>query len=342
MLQLRALILLNLFSLFSVTAFSAAGKFETSLEWNQVQGTRSNPLISEQSLTSFQTQNFRMISPTIQKNWTFSVQSQLTDSKVQIRDLTGVIQTLSSGYDPKTTSVGFNLGFANDRFNGELAVAQTVSHSPMSEKKYALQLNSHFLYATAEVGYLIEHVYSDLPFNSYLDTVTFKNKLKPNHVSTNKNTIHYEQIFNDNFKSRFEVIYSNRNEERPSHFGAQIKNFYAFDTQKSIRFDVGSLTENQNESLPLNQYGYYKMSWGEIRYQYNLTYNWMFAPSYGLISEIENAPWVNSVTQLATDVYGMEMQYLASGWQANLKYEYSQSNNAAKSEQFVGGIVWEI
>ena len=342
MLQLRSLIFLNLVMLFSFSAFSAAGKFETSMEWNQVQGTRSNPLVSEHSLTSYQTQNFMMTSPTIQKNWTFAVQSQLTDNKGEIRDSAGVIQTLDSGYDPKTTLVGLNLGFANDIFNAEMSVAQTVSQSPISEKKYSLELNSHFLYSAAEVGYLIEHVYSDLPFNTYLDTVTFKNRQKPNHVSSNKNTLHYEQIFTENLKSRFELIYSNRNAERPAHFGAQIKNFYAFDNQKSLRFDLGFLSENQNESLPINQYGYYKMTWGELKYQHNLTYNWLIAPSYGIISEIENAPWVNSVTQLATDVYGLQMQYLASGWQANLKYEYSQSNNSAKSEQFIGGIVWEI
>ncbi len=339
---MRALIFLKFIILFSTPAFSAAGKFETSLEWNQVQGTRSNPLVSEQSLSSYQTQNFRMTSPTIQKNWTFAVHSQLTDNKIVVRDSAGVIQTLKSGYDPKTTLVGLNLGFANDFVNAEFSVAQTVSQSPISEKKYALELNSHLLYSTAEIGYLIEHVHSDLPFNTYLDTVTFKNNLKPNHVSTNKSTFHYEQIFTDNLKSRVELIYSNRSAERPSHFGAQVKNFYAFDNQKSVRFDVGALAENQNESLPINQYGYYKMSWGELRYQHSLTYNWLIAPSYGIISEIENSPWVNSVTQLATDVYGLQMQYLASGWQANLKYEYSQSNNTAKSEQFIGGIVWDI
>lgn len=340
--------LIALISLVSLFSFAAAGTFRSTTDLLNSQGSAST--ISQDSSMQSRglTQSFDMISPTLNKNWTISSSvklSKLDSSQLTTKGAKGQ-DILLDAKDNQTTSVlsagvTYNKGIATST----MMAGQSVDSSVYQTRTFSLEslwtLNS----MTTNLGIQFSRLESDRPQNYFFDNffsdASLRWQLRPNRITRDRWTGSVEQIWNDNYKTRTELWYQQRNQERPQAAGLEIKNGYSLNSRQVLRADIGTASEDRRQTL-LDERGYFQMNWLEAAYSQGLTYNFWLTVSYGMLQEIESEPRSGRKTQMGSDIYGLKALYSGRGWKASIKWESLESNNDFKSQQMQGALEWEI
>lgn len=327
--------------LVSSNVFAASGEFRSLTTWAQQKGVTSNFSQLDQSNQSSVSQSLEIVSPTLGKIVTLSANTTVTKTnydEFRTKDISGNLVPLDKTYDGVDEFVAATVSLAPAPYFVSVSYGKTVNPSPFAQNSVTFDSAYQFLYTTATLGFRFDKSESQQPLSYY----GVQNLARPLKLTREKYTLSYEQIWNDNYKSKLELISGARFEDRPRNLGAEFKNFYAFDAKNSVRADLGMLNESKSEALKSDR-GYFKMSWGEVGYQRYISYRWQTSLSYGYLQELEEQNPVNNLTtQLANDLYAAKVAYLGTGWKANMQLESAVANTGARQEAVQGGVQWEM
>jgi hypothetical protein len=206
---------------------------------------------------------------------------------------------------------------------------------------YGISLNS----STTMTNFIIEQGLIFNPENYYYDNFSAKYLPRPRKITKVKSSIHIQQIWGDFYKTKTEFSYLQASEDRPASYGLIFKQVYTEDYLNSIRLDAGIIFEDRTQQLK-SERGYFSTYWVEAAYNLGLNYNISVSPSYGyLIEEEKNSKTegiIDRNLRSASDVYGLQFQYLGNAWHSSLKAEFLEANTGYRSQQIQGSIQWDI
>ena len=290
-------------------------------------------------------------SPSVQKSLTgtFKYQNLLVDAglittksdyqNILIANEKGETHTLNKDFDKDeylgsasvSTFVGSN--------NFSLGYISSLSNSPFFQQ--GLQAEYYFRgpYDMYKLGLIYSLKKIDQPTN-YFTNKDFVFTQRPEALTSNQTTVWYEQVFTDNFKTRFELLHGERPADRPAHNGAIIKSGYAFNNQYFLKSGLGYIAEEVTE-LKDNR-GRFTSRFFDIESVYNHSYRFQVSISYGLHIETEKNIFTSADTQIGHDIYSLNSIYKLNEYEISGNISYRESNIGTLETNLSGGLAWNL
>ncbi len=306
--------------------------------------------LTQQSQNGLQNQSIQaleILSPTTKNNMNFSLLVQntlLSDEKLMTTDFKGNRKALNSSGSLYSQLFSFSIAksISAHKFQMQLGYESASTYYSSNSQRFSYAFANQY---GATYGGELKKSISNSPENYYYDNLTARYQARPTTINSLEGQLHWQQPWSQFYKSRIEFLARSSNEERPSHAGVVLKQVYTEDYLQSLRWDLGLISENRQESLR-NERGYLSTYWTEIAYNFGINYNFWLAPSYAFVIEDEKNSKTEGILnrdlRVAVDIMGLKFQYLAKGWSTFFKFEILETNTNLKSQQGQGGVQWDI
>ncbi len=335
-------------SAISEFSFASAGSVKTSLDLNQNQGNASSLNQESSATTAGKSQSIEISSPTLKKYWTVLATVKMTtldSSQLDVKSASGKDVHLDESKNQTTTVGTGGFTFSNGTYQSTLKYGSSLDSSLFQTRNLTFENNYNLNSQTTSLGLLFSKAENDRPenyfFDNYFSDGSLNWKPRPTRVTKNKWQGSVDQLWNDNYKTRTELFYLERNQVRPQSAGLIFKNSYSFNSRQIGRVDLGTAADDKSQDL-LDERGYFQMNWIESSWTQAINFNLWCSASYGVIQEIESEPRLSKKTQTGSDVYGLKLKYFGKAWTADIKWESLESNTNFRSQQFNGALEWEI
>ena len=290
-------------------------------------------------------------SPSIQKNLasTFKYQDILLDAgfitaksdyqNILIANDKGETRSLSKDFDKDEYLGSASVSTFIGSNNFSLGYSSSLSKTPFFQQ--GLQAEYYFRgpYDMYKLGLIYSLKKIDQPTN-YFTNRDFVFTQRPEALTSNQTTIWYEQVFTDNFKTRFELLHGERPADRPAHNGAIIKSGYAFNNQFFLKSGLGYIAEVTAE-LKDNR-GRFTSRFFDIESVYNHSYRFQASISYGLHIETEKNIFTSADTQIGHDIYSLNSIYKLNEYEISGNISYRESNIGTLETNLSGGLAWNL
>ena len=136
------------------------------------------------------------------------------------------------------------------------------------------------------------------------------------------------------------VSYGSRREDRPDHYGLEVRNGIGINDRLTARIHTGILRELENELK--DDRGRFDIGWVEGSMYWEWSYDYSLEASYGLVFEREHFGDNRGVATIGTDSYGLKLNFKGRGWDLSSSYILRDVNTGYRSHTIQGGITWYL
>jgi hypothetical protein len=328
--------------------WAAPGKFETSVTSTAVSGaavvdpTTTAPKVSNLS-TTLQLRTPGLLDDRL--SLTTSVTNAKNDySSTQVILSPDSTETTPLSFDKVETEGEVGAEWKTGPHTATLSYGQMLtSGDPFAYKAASAGYNVGFFGNTTVAGAEYNWVRQDQPFTYFTSQRLGggRNYLRPETLTTQRLELWLEQVLSERWKAQGRILVGRRLEDRPAHYGLELRNAYAVTDRLFARLDTGFIRERHDRAL-IDDSGYYSAYWAEAQGTYELVYDLLVTAAVGTTVERENVAWKGLTDQVGTDTYGLKVSYKYGGWQAELAGTASFSNTDYRSTTIAGNLSWDI
>ena len=328
--------------LLSTSVIAAEGNVGWSVLFTEQEGAvdvfRLNNNQRAQSLLS----RVNLQLPTIKNHWTLGMSFDIAKkdySSFLLRNENGVETPLSDTFDGRESTGSVALSYQKGPHSVAALVASSLSESPFFSVGASIAYNHIFLNKKRILGGKFIYSKKDQPSSTYIDPRTLENKTR----SPELNSFRYEFSWNEAFSQRWRMntilFYGTRREDRPDHYGVELRNGLGISDTLTARLHTGALNEMRTGLK--DDRGYFRILWVESSLYYELNYDYSVELSYGLTMEKEDFD-NGQEANVGTDSYGIKLNYEGSNSVISGSYIYRATNTNYQSHTLQGGITWSI
>ncbi len=290
--------------------------------------------------------------PSLRQNISFNMQvgdqfnvettviSAKTDYKnVQLTDNKGQTHSLAQDYDRAEHSLSVNGQYYSGANNYSLGIVRSMNSSPYFNQGVQAGYYYRGLYDSYKLGSDVSVNQNNQP-ESYYTNRQFTLQKRPSSLITNKMTVWYEQVLNEDLKTRLEFLYGQRPADRPNNNGMNLKIGYVLSSNYFLRTGVGYISE-ENTDLK-NERGSFSTRYFDSELIYKPSYRFLISFAYGLIVESEKSAFVGEDQTFGHDVYTVDGKYKFPGYTISSTLSFRQSNTDSQEANLSGGFIWEM
>lgn len=249
---------------------------------------------------------------------------------------------LGNTFDKMETTGEGGLEFKTGGHTLSGSISSNLSTSPYAYKAYGLNYNYGFFSGATVVGGGYSWSQQKQPVSFHIDPRDLQFRQRPNQITAQRTELWVEQILSDRWKMQVKAFEGIRLEDRPSHFGGELRQSYAIADRLFSRLDFGAIRESKSDILK-DERGRYSIYWGEAQLSYEVIYDFLLTASFGSTLEKETIEWNNGVVnQVGTDTYGLKAGYTGSNFTISIGGQTSRSNTTYRSDSISGDITWQI
>lgn len=253
----------------------------------------------------------------------------------------GNTSPLSKSFDAVETSIEGGAEFNSGAHGANFSYGKTIGASPFPTSTLNAGYNYSFFAGSTVIGANYSWQNQGEPKSFFVDPRDFRIGQRPLTLTSQKIEFFAEQILSDRWKVFARAFQGARFEDRPRHYGAEIRNGYAIADRWHARLDTGYLAENRREQLK-DEHGYYSVLWGEGQLSFEPIYDFLLTAAFGTTLEREDIPWMESIHQVGSDHYSLRATYSGARWSATLAASQTLSNTSFRARGIQGQFTWEI
>ena len=280
--------------------------------------------------------------PTLKNFWTigFSVDSAKKDySSFLLRDEEGNETPLADTFDQIEFSGSASVSYQKGQNAYSLLIGKSLNESPFSFIGGSLSYNYISLNKKRILGVKVVGSVKKQPKSTYIDPNNFQTRSRPEQLTALRYETNWNEALSQKWRVNTILFFGTRKEDRPDHYGSEIRNGYGLSDELTFRVHTGFLRERKTELK--DDRGHFTALWAEGGLYWELTYDLALEASYGLV--IEREKFLDSrYTKIGTDSYGLKLKYEGKNWTLNSAYIFRETNTGYKSHTFQGGIQWII
>lgn len=281
--------------------------------------------------------------PTIKNYWT--VASSFNASKKDystffVRDDKGIEAPLSKNFDQQEYTARCNISYKRGNYTFSVFAAGSLGDTPFPFKALAVSYNRTFLNRKRILGGRIIGSHKKQPSSTFLEPKTYKIKDHPGQLNTIRYQLSWNEILNQNWRVLTIASYGTRREDRPDHYGLEIKNGFGINNGLTFRVHTGIIKELRSELK--NDRGYFDISWIETSSYWEFQYDYAAELAYGFSLERESFDDDRIQTRIGTNSYGIKFYYMGVKFDLFSSYVFRDVNTGYQSHTIQGGISWGI
>jgi hypothetical protein len=268
-----------------------------------------------------------------------SIQRDLTSYLITEADGTEVaLSSLYSGWE-QSLSLGFDRNIQN--YTLSLDLASSTTQTPLAQQQAAIKIQHTSFLKGATLTLSHTQAEQIRPLSYYVDPDTFESKAQATSLNPKVTRLVYDQIISEMSKASVYLVYGERPEDRPPHFGLGGRGAYSFKDGWALHGGMELLTENRQVSLNDSR-GYLDLLVFDIGIAIEANYNWTLSANIGTSVESETARGVTPQQIVGSDSFDLLVEYRKSRILLFLQARLQESNTKYQSTQIAGGATWEI
>lgn len=337
--RLRALIFLNLAA---VTALAEPAEISLQTQMTSVSGNPSIAFPVSQEREGFQ-QTLTAQSARISSGFRFmgAISNSKTDySSYSLQDELGNETFLNSQFNAPERSGTLGIDFDKSITAVNLTHSESLGKSPFPYRFTQLRQTTRFRNALTQLHILFGTGEVQQPLSFYTDAKTAERRNRPTRLPSNKLSAALEQIVTSRLKVYLSAEGSDK-ADRPRSYGGTLRAGYSVTSRDFVKTEFNHFNENHQDPLKDDR-GYFSLQSAEVSYSRYLTYDWVTAIGYGLVTEIEDNPQNGREDQFALDVYSVAVNYQGSSWTGGVNLQQQNSNLSYQSFQLGGQFLWNF
>ena len=338
---MRALI----FFLSPCLALAAPGQITTKVGSSSSTGTANVDFLGRVENTDSFTTTVSVKSPSFINN-NFSLRMAATRAKNDysnyiLRDRFGRETFLSESFSSSENNLEAGLDFARGPHLAAITHSRSVGATPFPYHSNNISYSISPWNGSTQFGLGFSSSRQEQPANFYIDPRDFRNRVRPRSLTSQREDLFYEQTITEKLKSRATIFRGNRFEDRPTHFGGELRLAYALLDNLALRLDSGLLRERRNETLRDDR-GYFSARWAELQAGYEPFLDLIFTIAIGTTIEHEDRPWDKVRRQVGSDSLGLKTSYRQANWLASLSANATRTNTSYRNRALSGDFTWEF
>ncbi len=184
------------------------------------------------------------------------------------------------------------------------------------------------------------YLHQQMPLDFYADD-KFVLHQRASFIYGRSISIEWEQVISKSIRSSLLLAVRDRKNERPVHYGSEIKLATAINDQNFIHWNIAYYSEDPSKEI-LSERGYFTYERAGVEYVFEPFFEYLISISYNYTKETEDNPLFGSITQIGTDSYGLSGSFMLEWGELFFSSIYSMTNI---DEQFINvslGVKWDL
>lgn len=343
--RLRQLSFVSLGFLFATSAWALPGELKTRFSSTSTEGQARVGIDLPTERVSRTATTVSGRTPTLW-NEAVAFRGAVTTTKndystILLRDRYGTQTRLSDKFDQLETSAEVGADLTIKSHSASVGHSRMLSDSPYSFHAWNAGYNYGFFGGTTIVGVNYTSARQEQPLTYFIDPREFRNRLRPESLTSQRFELFGEQVLTERWKIHVRVFQGARFEDRPKHWGGELRNAYALSDRWYLRLDTGALRERKSELLK-DERGRYSVYWAELQVVFEPVYDLLLTAALGTTVEHEDVDWENVRRQIGSDNFSLRASYRGTHWNAALSGTATISNTNYRSRGIQGEFTWEI
>lgn len=273
-------------ALSSLTVYAAPGAFESSFSRSSIKGSIDVSHLNSSELTASSATNLSLRSPTLYRFFTLQLDASLNKNDYTtylVGDRSGTETPLSDAFDSAEYSAGATLTFQKGADSLVAGYSRSLGESPFTYTSFNFGYDRSLFYATSKVGLAYFSQATAQPGSFFINR-EFQNVARPLQLNARRFEFRFEQIFTSWYKARARVFRGERPEDRPHHFGGELRQAIAPFDNLFLQLHTGYQREAVSTALK-NERGRFTVTWGELQIRYQPIYDLTLTLSGGISLE---------------------------------------------------------
>ena len=263
--------------------------------------------------------------PTLKNHFTvaMSLDAAKRDySNFILRNDRGEEVPLSDSFDGEEYSGSVTLSYqkGNNSFSGLLA--GSLNNTPFSFISKMVSYNRTFLNKKRILGGRIISVKKEQPRSTFIDPKAFQTKERPLELNSFRYELSWNEAFNQSWRMNTMIFYGTRREDRPDHYGLELRNGVGIDESLTFRIHTGLLRESRTELK--DDRGYFDIQWFEGSIYWEFKYDYSMEVAYGITIEKEDFSDSRGDATIGTDSLGLKFNYNGVDWSLSPAYIFKK------------------
>lgn len=258
-----------------------------------------------------------------------------------LRDRFGNERSLATVFDKEELSFEAGLNFSEGDHRLSVTRAQSFGPSPFGYSAVGVSYNYSLYNLSTRIGAEYSYTRQRQPESYFVDPRSYRTRGRPSSLTSQREELWIEQTLSEDMKFSFSGFRGRRFEDRPTHFGGELRSNYAATDSIFLRTNIGYLEEQEKEKLFTDR-GYFSARWAEVELSYEPMLDLILSAGLGTVVEREDIYWGVNNTQVGTDTLALKGAYRHGRWAGSLSANFSHSNTSYRSRVFSGDVTCEF
>ena len=257
-----------------------------------------------------------------------------------IRDEDGREVSLGDTFDENEYSSSVGFIYQKGRNSCNISLAKSLGNTPFPFFAGSLACDRMYGNKTRSLGLELSFADKERPESTYIEQGTFRQRKLPTEAQSWRGSVRWSEVVTDRWKVGMVGLYGVTSQERPAHYGLEIKNGLGLTHEILLKAHVGFIREQDGELE--NDRGLFDMSWMEWSFWWEVKPDYAIEGIYSFVKEWERYSLGKGDAILGTDSYGVKFNYEGLDWLFNVGWVFRNTNIHYQSHEIQGGIQWDI
>ena len=261
-------------------------------------------------------------------------------SNFLLRDEEGREFPLKETFEGNEYSSSVSFAYQKGENSFDISLAKSFGDTPFPFWAWSLGYDKMFANKTRYLGLKVSFIDKERPLTTYIDLETFRQKSRPLKTQTWRGSVRWSEVFTDWWKADIVALYGMTREERPDHYGLEVKNGFGITHEILLKTHSGFIRERDEELK--DDRGRFDMLWAESALWWEFKPDYSIEVLYSFVKERERYPLGKGDAILGTDSYGLKFNHEGIGWLFDIAWVFRNTNIHYQAYEIQGGIQWDI
>lgn len=249
----------------------------------------------------------------------------------------GKESSLGSSFSGLERQAKGSVDYKNKWFGLNVGYGATIGTTPFMSRQWHISESNQLWDGFSTLSFEFQQNQKSQPLSYYTDPGSAARVAYATQITSRNSSIAWEQIMSENWRARWKTSFLTQT-SRPFSLGNELFQSFALDQSNFLMLDLSKYSDSHGAIL--DDRGYFDVKSMDLKYSHYLNYDWVISGSYGLVVEKEDNRKTSKITQLATDVFAVNLGYEGKAWKFEISPQYTQSNQNYKSYAMNGSMTW--